>query len=94
MLINPSRLRQLRPIKLDKGAFNRHGRLLLYGVGFAVIGLIVLLITHAAQGGVSAEVENGTLSGTALQLIDSGASGGKGIRFGNTPGTVAAPTSL
>lgn len=94
MLLGTSRLRQLRPMKIDRHAFNRHGRLLLYAAGFAVIGLIVLFITHAAQSGVSAEVESGALSGTAAQLSDTVASGGKAVRFGSTPGTVAAPTSL
>ena len=58
-------------------------------LGFVIIGLIVLQLTRAASPAVSAEVENGVLTGQAIASSDSLASNGKAVRFsGETPGTV------
>lgn len=57
---------------------------------FAAIGCLALAISHAATYSSSAEAEQGTLSGNASIVSDSGASGGLAVKFGSSstgPGT-------
>jgi hypothetical protein len=53
----------------------------LWIVGFAAIGVVTLVISHAASSGNSFEPENGTISAGAVAGNDSTASGGGYVKF-------------
>jgi hypothetical protein len=55
---------------------------LSFVVIFAVIGGLTLYFTHAATPGGSIEFESGSLSGSASQIFDPSASGGRAVKFG------------
>lgn len=55
---------------------------LVWVATFAVIGVITLLVSHAATGSYSIEPEDGTASGGATQIADASASQGRAIKFG------------
>ena len=59
-----------------------------------VVGMNLLLETHAASPYGSVEAENGTINGAAAKINDAAASNGSVVRFGNTissSGTGSAP---
>ncbi len=51
--------------------------------GVTLLGVMSLIITHAATYAGSAEAEYGTLSGNASKVSDSNASGGQAVKFGS-----------
>lgn len=53
----------------------------IFIIGFAAIGIILLLVTRAATPFVSLEPENGMLSRNDLVINDSSASGVKAVQF-------------
>jgi hypothetical protein len=56
-------------------------------VSVSVVGAGILAATHAATPFLTAEAENGTLSGAANRVTDASASGGLAVQFGGTGGT-------
>lgn len=73
-----------------KYAVHRNG---LVGIGFvaaiAVIGVVLLLSSHAATPATSVELETGSILAPAAQVTDSTASGQRAAQF-NTPAKTAA----
>jgi hypothetical protein len=70
---------------------------LMFGAGFAVIGVAMLVLTQAAAPSYSMEAENGSLLGSATVITDStasGANGGEAILFSAsaTPTPSPSPT--
>lgn len=64
---------------------------------FAIAATIFLIHSHAATSASSVEAENGTLSGNAAKVADSGASGGSAVRFqgaSNDPNNIAIDPSV
>ena len=57
------------------------GSKLIFICGFAVIGVILLSISHAGTPTVSIEPENGTLSNPNMSVNNGTASNGKAIKF-------------
>ncbi len=58
---------------------------------FSAIGVLLLFLVKAATPNASLEAENAALSGPAVSIDDSGASGGKAIKLG-PPASVGTPT--
>lgn len=54
---------------------------------FAVCGIVFIFKSHADTLSSAAELENGTIYGAAASVTDSGASGDKAVRFGQTIGS-------
>lgn len=65
--------------------------LLLFALGFAVIGTILLFASRAATPYVSLEPEQGTKSSSVTTVTDTTASGGQAVKFG-TGTTGPSPT--
>jgi len=62
---------------------------------FMAIGLHFIFASHAATPSLSAQPENGTMSGSAVAVNDSAASGGKAVQFAGvtpTPSPTPSPT--
>lgn len=60
-------------------------------IAFCCVGLIgfaLLLASHALTPVASIEAENGTLSGNASKVSDSGASGGSAVKFSSAAATL------
>jgi hypothetical protein len=64
--------------------------------GFAVIGVMLLLVTRAATPFASVEPENGTITAPATKITDTTAAGGAAVKFGSatpTPPPTPPPSS-
>jgi len=59
--------------------------LIFFGVGFVVLGLIILPFTIAASPAASIEAENGSVTAPAQTLADQSASGGNAVQFQAQP---------
>ena len=59
----------------------RNPSLYFFIIGFAVIGTVILLASHAATSTSSIEPENGTLASNAQIITDGTASGGRAVKF-------------
>lgn len=70
---------------ISKSRFNKRDAAIFAGV-FAIIGSIILLVSHAAGNNAAVEPENGTLASGVTIGADSTASGGKYVQFGGTSG--------
>jgi hypothetical protein len=73
-------------IKIPKYHFNRRGgaagrALMVVGL-FGAVGLLLIQISGAATYQAALEAEAGVLAGAASLISDSGASGGKSVKFG------------
>jgi len=66
--------------------------LVIFCIGFAVIGAVTLGLTRAASPGVAKQPENGKVSFNATSFNDVNASGGGGVQFGS--GTPAGASIL
>lgn len=64
----------------------------LFAVVFAGIGASLLLFTRAAVPAVTIEAENGTRVGSAIEVADTLASGGKAIQFQASASPTPTPT--
>jgi hypothetical protein len=62
-------------------------QLAIFGFTFAVVGGVILLVSHAAGPSVSFEAEGATLSGAATVGNDASASGGQYVQFGGSTGS-------
>jgi hypothetical protein len=69
----------------------KYGRYGLVAVAVAIVGVVLLQLSHAATYATAFESEVGTVAGNAASTAASGASGGQVVRFG-TGGTNPAPT--
>jgi hypothetical protein len=74
------------PAKLRQMAKSKHIRWISLVAVFAVIGVIALTQSSAATYSSALEAESGTVSGSTTPVDDNGASGGKSIKFGSSPG--------
>lgn len=63
----------------------------LLAVVFAVVGVVIMRLSHAATPFISAEPEQGTAAHGAAVVTDSSASGGKALRFGSVAGGFVHP---
>lgn len=61
-------------------------RPLVFGLGFGVVGMVIVLAARAATATQSFEAESGSRSGVSL-VTDATASGGQAIRFGTASST-------
>jgi hypothetical protein len=61
---------------------------------FGVIGVITELLSHAAAPYTAEEAENGQLSGDAILMANSVASGGKAVQFGAVATTLPTTGAL
>jgi parallel beta-helix repeat protein len=68
-----------------KIATSRGLQVVLFVVGFAAIGAIMFLVTHAGTPTAQIGVSSGILSGQARLVADSSASSGQAVQFGSTP---------
>lgn len=60
---------------------------------FGVVGYAMISLSSATVGYLSQEAENGVLAGSALNVDDSSASGGKSVRFGPSSSSQATAVS-
>ena len=67
---------------LKKPRFNK-STALIYGTAFAIVGGIVLLVSHAAGYNAALEPESGSLSNAVTIGNDTAASNGKFVQFGS-----------
>lgn len=74
---------------------------LLWVTAFVAIGVVTLLISHAATGSYAIEPEDGSLGGNASSVSDAATSGGKAVLFaasansnGNAPISAACKYSV
>src|SRR6185436_4883749 len=69
-------------------------RLSIFIIGFAIVGTVMLIATHAASPNASLEPENSTISGPAVSCTDANASNGKCVQFKAAPcvGVSVSPT--
>lgn len=69
-------------LALNKQTFLQRNRIALISVGiFIILGITTLLLTRASTSVVQTEPETGTLSGSAVVINDTTASGGKAVQF-------------
>jgi hypothetical protein len=61
----------------------KHTRLIVFMLGFAVVGYAALLSVKAATPTASSEPENGALSSKVVAVNDSSASNGAAVKFGS-----------
>jgi len=59
---------------------------------FVLVGIFVLVYTHAATNPSSMEAEKGSLANGATVVNDGNASDGQGVQFGSLPSSTPAPT--
>jgi hypothetical protein len=63
--------------------FSQKTALLVAGLT-AVVGIVVVVLTHASSAPIAFEPEAGTLNAPAAVVTPSGASGGSAVQFGST----------
>lgn len=83
-------------IKKSSFSSSRFSRtnLIIFALIFAALGGYLIFHSFAAGSpDISAEAENGTLSGNASTLNDTNASGGAGVRFGTASNSNCVPLS-
>ncbi|TAH36729.1 hypothetical protein EYC59_00055 [Candidatus Saccharibacteria bacterium] len=83
--------RETVKINLNKLSLSKTFLPILFVGMFGLIGLTVLISTHAATQTANFEAENGTKSGNATTVTDASASGGSAIKFASS-GQVSACT--
>lgn len=69
---------------IDRNNIKKINGVIIVGL-FAVLGVVLLIPSHAQSPSASAEAENGTLSGTALLQADATTSSGAYVDFSSIP---------
>lgn len=88
-------IQRLRSSRLINSPYFRKKPALVAVAIFAFVGLVFLALSRAATSSVVLEAESAQTSGNASTIDDSGASGGKALRFGTatTPNPSPNPST-
>ena len=82
------RVKRVRKL-IHKDGLSRRQLLVVFALAFGVIGAAMFIKSKAATSSTSFEAESGSLSGPAIVVSDSSASGGASVYFGDAPSSVS-----